>query len=331
MIRFSSLILAFVAVFTSSYAQRIPPILQETTYKQGIYRTFTEFVNNAPSVTDEFSIIESRDRYGLVFTDTTVSRKYTKSFWGFSIDNKVYVNTKNYASGTNYQMNSTVGPFAKSVYLQMEAVSRYCYWSDHAYNPTNTAGVTQGTSLGPVSAVSVGVRIPTTVGVVLNINNGNFYVLNKQMMYSILKNDAKLLELYKESPGKGKVDIMFFFLSKYNEGHRDEIGRIEKDASIVLFRRIKKEKADTVAVSTPDSISYIVGPGQSTRFHFAQLTATFCVGTSCQDFVFSNSVTNYLQCTYQENDSQPKLELVEPRAAEFYLREIEGAKERGKR
>jgi hypothetical protein len=350
MLRFSFLATAFVAVFVSSFSQNIPPVLKGPPYKQGIYRTFTEFLNNAPSIEDKFTVkpyknvlrmkgvedalnIKVVERYRLQFTDTTVSNRYAKSFWGFSLGDSIFVNTGNYQPGEGYP------------YRLMKEVNRYSYWVDQVSNgPRSNMGSgpmqvnTPQTTTSPVGVMTLpgsgAAFIGNTsmiVGVVLNINNGNFYFLNKQTMYSILANDAQLLNQYKEASGKGKIDVMFSFLSRYNAAHRNEIGRVEKDASIVLFRRMKKERADTVAVATTDSISYVVGPGQSTRFHFTQLNVTLCAGASCKDFALSNSVTNYIQCTYQENDPQPKLELVEPRVAEFYLREIEGAKERGKR
>lgn len=311
MLRSTCLVTAFVVVFISSFAQNIPPILKETSYRRGIYRNFTEFLNNAPSITEGFSVEASGERFRLVFQDSVVSRRDTKAFWGFSTGDSIFVNTGNYQDA--------------KVYRLMKAVDRYCYWVDHITHVHSASSALPAPMVVPVPHT-------TTEGVLLNINNGNFYILNKQMMFSILKNDAQLLNQYKNSPdSRGKIDVMFSFLSKYNAVHRNEIGRIEKDASIVLFRRLKKERADTVAVATTDSISYVVGPGQSARFHFTQLTATLCAGTSCKDFALSNSATNYIQCTYQENDPQPKLELVEPRVGEFYLREIEGAKERGKR
>ena len=340
MFRFSILVMAFVAVFVSSFSQSVPPILKGPPYKQGIYRTFTEFINNAPSIEDKFTVkpyknvlrmkgvedalnLKVPERYRLQFTDTTVSNRYAKSFWGFSVGDSVFVNTGNYQPGEAYP------------YRVMKEVNRYSYWVDEVNKMVNTSPTTTrpaGVATIPGAAPAFyGYNNSIIAGVVLNINNGNFYFLNKQTMYSILANDAQLLNQYKEASGKGKIDVMFSFLSKYNAAHRNEIGRVEKDASIVLFRRMKKERADTVAIATTDSISYVVGPGQSTRFHFTQLTVTLCAGTSCKDFALSNSVTNYIQCTYQENDPQPKLELVEPRVAEFYLREIEGTKERAKR
>jgi len=305
MIRLSFLVLTFVAVFVSSFAQYIPPVLKETSYRRGIYRTFTEFLNNAPSIVDDFSVEGSGERFRLVFKDSAVSRRHTKMFWGFSTGDSVFVNTG------NYQNNK--------VYRAMREVNRYCYWEDRVTQVQVVYG-------SPVPIVRT-----TNEGVVLNMNNGNFYFLNKQVMYSVLKTDAKLLSQYKNAPNKGKNEVMFAFLSKYNAAHRNEIGRIEKDAGVVLFRRDKKERPDSVTIVTSDSVVYSVGPGQSIRFNFTELNLTLCVGNTCKDIALSNSVTNYIQCTYREEDLQPGLQRVEDREGEFYLREIEAGQQRTKR
>src|SRR5688572_22776434 len=95
-----SLILPFILISSSAaLGQRLPPILVKP-LKPGVYKTYQEFVNNKPSIREEFDVIpKSGDRkiekgkgdYNLVMHDSAYKRKDLKKFWGASDGISVFV------------------------------------------------------------------------------------------------------------------------------------------------------------------------------------------------------------------------------------------------
>ena len=71
---------------------------------------------------------------------------------------------------------------------------------------------------GAVSAAFTGER-----GLIININNGNVYALNKSNIKRILENDPELYEQYKNEKEKGDIDLLYFYLMEYNERNVDQI------------------------------------------------------------------------------------------------------------
>ncbi|MBL0744388.1 hypothetical protein [Chryseolinea lacunae] len=165
----------------------------------------------------------------------------------------------------------------------------------------------------------------------MNLNNGRFYILDKAVMNTILKDDPQLFTQYKKEQGRGRSSVMFSYVSKYNERHRDEIGRIEKDASVVFYRRAKKERQDSILITTADSAVHKIGPGQIIRLNLMQAVTTLCFDQKCYDVTLNTSFTNYVECSYQDKDNASHAKRVEQQAGEFYIREIESLQERERR
>lgn len=313
------LVVTMSLISYSVISQNLPPILQADKPQRGIYLDFNEFVNNTPSIHSEFEL-KPRSKgkqfwgggsdYALVLKDSDPNKKKEKKFWGVSTGDSVYVNVANY--------QATKG------YIKFQALGRYCF----------TKGQTSGSLQDPVGPAVMGgivggvvASIPREAGFILNINNGNFYMLHPDIMMKILSKDAELLNAYGSEKEKKDADVMLTYIDRYNQRHPEEIGVKEKLAKVILYRREKKERRDTITIFTSDSSRHVLGPGDLKSVNTAEETITLCASGECKNFPVVLEVINYIECSYREGEIRLRLIPQEKKVGEFYVREIQVQKE----
>jgi hypothetical protein len=76
------------------FQQRQISILTDTIYKKGVFKTFEEFKQNLPSITD-FEVSYSDKTDELYVKDEKGTNYLLKDFWGFSDGRKLFVNQAN--------------------------------------------------------------------------------------------------------------------------------------------------------------------------------------------------------------------------------------------
>src|SRR6186713_1187253 len=99
--RFIFLVLIIsAAVHLTSTAQNLPPVLKAAKPKKGIYATFDEFLNDAPSVQIDF-VLQGRSRskqfwvggsdYALLVPDGIGGMKKANKYWGLCDGDSIYI------------------------------------------------------------------------------------------------------------------------------------------------------------------------------------------------------------------------------------------------
>jgi len=69
------------------------PVLEAPFYKKGIYKTFDEFVQNQPSITDFTKGKNGKVTDEMYVKDAAGSEYLLRDFWGFSDGRNIYINT----------------------------------------------------------------------------------------------------------------------------------------------------------------------------------------------------------------------------------------------
>jgi hypothetical protein len=284
-------------------AQHIPPILTVQQYEKGVYRNFTEFFNNSPSVKDQFELkrkpLMEIDAYKIVFNKTSVNYAEGKSFWGFSTGDSIFINTRNGKVG---------GVLENTAYVLVQEVDRYCYWMDVIENG----------------------NLKTSVGRVMNFNNGKIYSLSPKLMVMILQKDETLLEEYNtlRNRDRSSIEVMFNFLKRYNKNHRNEIYTGNRKEKVIVYRKGDKQSGETLQTKTPSGLSFTLGPNDYKAFDSSHRTLTLCTEGICQDFVLTPDEINYIECSKLENGNSITMELQELRAGEFGFNTVKAARDK---
>jgi hypothetical protein len=188
-------ILFFISLSTDKiYSQDIVnDILTSSEKRSGVYRTFSEFRTNSPSIVGDIKITDNRVK--LYNSNTGKYESIDEIFWGACLDDTVYFFLKDVET-------------IKSHHIQkLKFLGRYCFFSDERNDYT---------SIHPILAIG-SVMPYYKYEYVININNGNSYQLSKKMMRTILERDKELLAEFEDE-----------YIIKYNQKHSDEIKNIIK-------------------------------------------------------------------------------------------------------
>lgn len=317
MSKLAPLVASMLLVTHFAVSQNLPPILQADKPKRGIYLSFEEFLSNNPSVQSEFELLTKTKGtlggkvYTLLLKKSDNIKKRANKFWGVSTGDSVYVNISNYQAAKGY--------------IKLLAVDRYCYTKGitSAALRRDDGSAASAALLGGLTGAVIS-SIPREAGYIMNINNGKFSLLSREVMLKILSRDSELLNAYSSISEKEKKDddLMLSYIERYNERHQDEIGKIERLAKAMLYRREKREKTDTVNILTGDSLQYALGPGELNQVSTPENTITLCSSAGCKTFNLNFKEITYIECSYREGSAQVQLLQQEKVAGEFYIKEI---------
>lgn len=304
----------------NAYAQNLPPILKTSKPKRGIYQSFEEFVNDSPSVHLKF-VLQPRSKskqfwwggsdYDLLVPDGLGGMKKANKFWGVSDGDSVYINVSNYQQARGY--------------IKFSKLGRFCYTKGATSaslegNPAVAAAVIGG-AVGGAIVYTISSR-QHEAAFIFNINNGKFIMLTPEILNKILERDEQLRTDYAQVAKRERdnPDLMLSYIEKFNQRHMDEI-RPERLARIVLYRREKKERTDSITVITGDSLRYTLGTDDLAEFEAPKPSLRLCIGKECQTFPVTDATKNYFQCLYRENEAA-KLVPRDVKEGEYYIRQI---------
>ncbi|HMG89827.1 MAG TPA: DUF6563 family protein [Chryseolinea sp.] len=306
-------------------AQDKPPILMATKPQKGIYRDFQEFLNNAPSIQSPFIILcKSGDDkiergtadYRVMLLDTATKRRDLKKFWGVYDGDAVYINEVVYGGPLNFK--------------RMHGMGRYCYFKGSLVNNGSTvagAGVAVGLVGGALAAAII--EIDGDYPYVLNINNGNVYLLDKETLKTILKKDEELLALYDEEERKSKKNTLLSYIAEYNQRHQDEIKYNRPEPiTVTFYRRVKKERIDPIDLNVADTIQLSLEPNSLKQVTWYKDSLDVCIGSTCRTIPLQKKVVNYVECSWRSE--QQEFNKVDNKVGEFYEREIRTTNEKKK-
>ena len=315
--------LGALMLFVSSFlfAQEHPPILTADKPKRGIFKTFQEFLMNEPSLQSPFQIVTKSGAnkiergtadYKLLLLDSMKRRREVKKFWGVSDGENIYVNEVLYGGPLNFK--------------KIQGLGRYCYFKGSQDNSGVYASGAAGGVAGAVLASAIK-EIDGDYPYVLNVNNGKFYLLTKEILKTILKNDLALLKNYEDGEKRSERNTMLSYIERYNEAHTDEIRyNRPQPISVILYRRQKKERAEAVHIDAGDTIQVALKPNSIEQFTWLNDSLEVCVNSKCKTVALDRKKVNYIECSWKLD--QPDVHKVDAKVGEFYQREIRVLNER---
>jgi hypothetical protein len=208
--KFPFFILIHLFAFSFSvYSQTL--IFEDSTgLKRGIYKNFSEFKFNRPSINYEFTIEEGVQNYGpkrdslghkvyyLVLSEPSLNND---SVWGFCDGKNIYINNVYFFK-------------PKSRFDKIEYMGRYCYFT--RWFATNSYSRTRRDLMR-------GSTFPHIKKMLININTGRSYHISEIIMTDVLSRDNVLYSQYSEEREIG--ECYFKYLKLYSEKHKEEIKR----------------------------------------------------------------------------------------------------------
>jgi hypothetical protein len=180
--------------------------------KKGVYRDFTEFRNNAPSI-PYTGIVEERPEflslfegtytaYKLVFSKDSLPCPKRTPIWGFCDGSTIFI-----CRAATFKK--------KNVYDKIIFLGRYIYYQS---TTESSGGGMMMSSGGMMMGGSVGRML---VEYVMNGNTGNEERLTKDLVRHLLAKDKDLANAFEEEKTKKKV--LGEYVIKYAVKHHDEI------------------------------------------------------------------------------------------------------------
>jgi hypothetical protein len=308
------LALAILSISQIATAQELPPIMSTKTYQKGIYRNYSEFVNNAPFIKDDFEIVTKNGdkiveagvaNYSLKLNSTLKKKVNLKEIWGVS-------------DGENIFINEYPNTF-KYTFKKIHRIGRYCYFRGNPYYDRVTTAMVGGALA--IAAYELEPDWPY----IININNGQIFLLNKHLLEVILSKDTLLLAQYEEQASKRNYDTLFSYIDKYNALHVDEahLDRKIKPIDVVFYRAGKKELDDSFVITVDGAVAVDMTTNKTYGYKSDDLDVTICIDKDCYVIHLTKNVTNYIECTWSNPAYRPQVVKVDQKVGEFHVNAAE--------
>ncbi len=191
-------------------------IINDSIFREGIYKTFEELKYNKPSMEFNYNVITKSHRYGLSnekgqvpFYKIMINKKEGKSIgkiFGFCDGKTVYINDN----------SPRLGPDTE--FSKIEYFSKYCYFkyvkirktekqkSRAERNMDNAKNIFISNNVGRIMNASTTVIEGRLVEKILNIESGKVISLSTKVLRELIANDKELLdEFNKESQRSQKL------------------------------------------------------------------------------------------------------------------------------
>ncbi|MBO9595182.1 MAG: hypothetical protein J7599_19920 [Niabella sp.] len=203
------------------------PILEQTSYKRGLYRSFEEFKNNNPSLPLTYQIF-SEDTKPSLF-DKRVQRLYELEIrkkegrkigrvFGFCDGRYIYIWTPSYKKDAFPLFpEGPVGPNAR--FAKLLILDTLSYFED--LGATAPAGAPL--VAGPYGTMYGGANPSLYVrGNLLDLGTGNITELTKGRLKELLKNDPELSAVFEKESGKQrKLGEYLMYYTARKRGSRE--------------------------------------------------------------------------------------------------------------
>jgi hypothetical protein len=300
--------------FFPASAQKLPAILTASRYEKGVYKDFSEFLHNSPSITNDFQLkTQSGEKtiekgvanFRLIMLDSAVRRRDAKKFWGACDGESIYVNEMSY--------NGAFG------FRKILGLGRYCYFKGS--NPAAVAtGAVIGGAIGGVAMAAANPHIPY----ILNINNGKFYILDKTLLRMILKQDNELLTRYEAAERKSSDEVLVDYIKEYNSRHESEAYvEVLDSIEVIFYRRDKKEPNNPVTLRIGDSTRLEINGYDRLQYFSTTTRLSFCINDDCGELTLVKKRLNYIECVLNKKKNRLELIAVDPKEGEFHSKKIE--------
>jgi hypothetical protein len=316
MLKIYALMATLCCAFSQADSQTVPRILTSTEYKKGIYRTYSEFLQNSPSIQGEFSYAtRSSDRkierdvavYYLKLPDSAMRARDMRRLWGFCDGRNIFVN-----EARVFNIKETAardfGNNQRPKFRKFQHIGRYSYlFALPADNPTVAA-----TPGGVLFLPDVARMIDEEEPFILNINNGRFFLLNKTSLTKILQKDKALLEEYNLAEKRRRESTFVDFIEKYNATHLHEAdAELWFDREVVVLRDSKKEIAKSVDLQINDTLQLILQPASVQQMTLQGEKVDICASGKCSEIPMVRKGTTYILISMRKEDEPPTIRAID--------------------
>jgi hypothetical protein len=294
-------------------AQTTPEILLAQELSPGIYKSFSEFLTNSPSIHDRFQVF-SRSRetkiehgdatYYLTLPDSAVRLRDAKKFWGVCDGKDVFVNELSFTG--------------RFTFRRMQGIGRYCFLM--ASEPGGPGFVPLSAIITPATAVVGSAVVGTTAGVsfgemyyILNINNGKFFPLVPKTLETILSKERELLFEYQRTKRNHREVVMVEFIKKYNAGHLQEADtELWFGRDVTIYRSDKREVPQPFILTINDTLEISMDVNQVHRFRVDGETIKLCANGDCKELKLFRKGITYILTEWRRLGESPSFLNVEP-------------------
>jgi len=201
-------------------------IINDTIFREGIYKTFEEFKHNRPSMEFNYNVITKSHRYGLSneevqvpFYKIMINKKEGKSIgkiFGFCDGKTVYINDNSPRLGpdTEFSKIEYFGKYCYFKYVKNRKVEKQKSRAER--NMDNAKNIFISNNVKRIMNASTTVTEGRLVEKILNIESGEVISLSTKVLRELIANDKELLnEFNKESQrGKKLMQYLIRYLDK---------------------------------------------------------------------------------------------------------------------
>lgn len=303
-------ILSYLFIYIVSHSQYSfsQGIVESQNLKRGVYRTFEEFKLNIPAITEDFNLMpQKHGRYTIQLSGISYTEEELQNFWGFCTGDTVYVNTGLYQK--------------KMGYVPILELGRYSILVDKIKLNRKNNGLNNGSLLG-VGMLTFG-NINDQTALVLNVNNGNFYYLNKAAAKTILESDSELFREFKKSNKKNSLKVLIDYIKRYNQRNRKELKPQEEYSTrLLIYRKYKKESDTPIEIIINNEMIGLLYKNQYLEKKIEDpINFDLCLGITCTKLTLPNEKIHYLEYSQQEGELGIG-KLVPEKEGKFYIKQI---------
>ncbi|MGZ0016197.1 hypothetical protein [Yeosuana sp. AK3] len=200
-------------------------IINDTIYKEGIYKTFEEFKYNKPSIRFNYNIITENNGYDISNNENQVSfykvlinKKEGKSIgtvFGFCDGKNVYINDglPKLSPETEFYKIEYFGKFSYYQYVKKQKTKKLISRAER--NIDNTRNIRISNNVRRMLEASTTVDEVSLVEKIINIHTGETIILNTKTLQKLISDNKKLLDEFNKEPQQNKK--LKQFLIKYLE------------------------------------------------------------------------------------------------------------------
>jgi hypothetical protein len=305
--------------FYSVSAQKTPEILQSQQLQKGIYKTYSEFLRNSPSIRGNFQVTTRSSvskighgdaTYRLTLPDSAIGLRDARKFWGVCDGKDVFVNELPFTT--------------RFTFRKMQGLGRYCFLM--ASEPSSPGIVSVAGPAALVGTAVVGATGGISLGemyYLLNINNGKFYPLAPKTLETILSKDRLLLVEYQRTKKNHREEVMVEFIKKYNSSHLHEADAdLWFGRDVTLYRGGKREIEEPLIVVINDTLQLSMGINEIHRIQVDGESIELCVNGDCKELNLYRKDTTYILVEWKRVGANPSFINVEPQYAKDEIGKI---------
>jgi hypothetical protein len=189
-----------------------------TKYKDGVYSSYEDFINNEPSLpfaafdikwieTPYFNKLKIKSCKN--YQDGKLKKTEMRNIWGFCLGGTPYIN---YSITMPYQIrfgNQAADVSGKSSFSRIRILGNICHFNIEDHTPKSNSRFANSLMNNDVHGRMVRVQK------MIKLSTGKIYDYDEYVLSQLMKDDEQLVAAYKQE--ENREAKMFSYLKKYNE------------------------------------------------------------------------------------------------------------------